>query len=81
MLKVVFASIVGLIVGILCVVWVVPASIWLQKLTGERVFAVDHWVYYLIVVLGGSSGAVCGALAAGTSVLAQALRDRTSSRP
>jgi hypothetical protein len=80
MSKVVFASLVGLLVGVGCVAWLLPASVWVaRRLASAPEMRVEQWVYHISVIFGGAAGALCGAIAGATAALAHALRQGPAS--
>jgi hypothetical protein len=77
MIRTVLGTVVGLAVGLLLALGLLRRGpdfvLWLQ---GPPRFALEPWVNYLVLVLGGGFGAVCGALAGLAGAVAAALRRR-----
>jgi hypothetical protein len=80
MSRVFFASLLGLLIGVICVAWLIPASVAVvRRLESSPEMRVEHWVYYISVIVGGAAGAVCGAVAGATAAGVRALRERHQS--
>jgi hypothetical protein len=80
MARVLLGCLAGLLLGVMCVAWLLPVCVWVVRLMGAPSLQVEHWVYYIGVILGAAAGAVCGALAGSTSAVVRALRERPSER-
>jgi hypothetical protein len=82
MIRAVLGTLIGLLLGaILAPVLVWLAWLWLHRQSDSQIFLIEHWVIYLIVVLGGGFGALAGALIGLAGTLKAALRGGQSSSP
>jgi hypothetical protein len=73
--RVVLGSLAGMLAGVGIVAGLLPATVWVVRLAITPILQVEHWVFYVSVVLGAAAGALCGALAGTAAAVMRALRE------